>query len=116
MLAFVLYIQLTLENGQKVIRDKALLRDEKGKFFIDSTQTDIIKVLFCDSENTRLIDDKFAIFIYRKEKVNLAKQLFLEIGDVILEIEKIKSFEFLVKNILKGGFVKAGNEVKIVKF
>jgi len=35
---------------------------------------------------------------------------------VILDIEKIKPFEFYVKDILRGGFIKAGNEVKIVKF
>jgi len=117
MFASVLYIQLTLENGQRVIRDRALLRAVRGSFFIDSVQADVIKILLRQSEDTKLSDDKFAIFIFKKEEeIDLPKRFLVEIGDVILDIEKIKPFEFYVKDILRGGFIKAGNEVKIVKF
>lgn len=116
MFASVLYIQLTLENGQRVVRDRALLRAVRGSFFIDSVQADIIKILLRQSEDTKLSDDKFAIFIFKKEEIDLPERFLVEIGDVILDIEKIKPFEFYVKDILRGGFIKAGNEVKIVKF
>ncbi|CUS94452.1 hypothetical protein JGI15_11184 [Candidatus Kryptonium thompsonii] len=40
----------------------------------------------------------------------------MKIGDVIFEVEKINDMELTVKRIIKGGFVKSGNKVMIVKF
>lgn len=114
-LGTVLYTQLMLQNGQKVIRERVLLRTKDNKFFVDSLQSDNIKVLLCSTPDSKVIDDEFVIFILKKDKIPPFENLLIEIDDVILEIEQIDAFNFRVKNILRGGFIKSGNEVKIIK-
>ncbi|MDW8109401.1 MAG: hypothetical protein RMJ81_07100 [Candidatus Kryptonium sp.] len=116
MFASVLYIQLTLGNGQRVIRERALIRSKDGKFFIDSIEADSIKLLFKRSRDTMLTNEKFEIVLELTSEVEIPKRSFVKIGEAILEVEKIEPYRFRVSKILKGGFIKSGNEVKIVKF
>lgn len=116
MFASVLYIQLTLGNGQKVIRERALVGNKDGKFFIDSMETDSIKLLFKRSRDTVLTNEKFEIVLELTNEVEIPKKLLVKIGEVILEVEKIEPYRFRVSKILKGGLIKSGNEVKVVKF
>ncbi len=115
LIGTVKYIIITLENGQHSVRNRALLRTVKGKIFIDSIQTETLKILLRDSEEIDS-NEKFAIAISTLEKIELSEEITIRIGDAILEATKVSQFELEVKSILKGGFVKSGNEVLVVKF
>ncbi len=114
LIGTVKYILLTLKNGQRVVRDRAVLRSEKGKIFVDSVQAENIKILGEDRESGG--DENFAIIISILKNVNLPQKFIIQIGDAVIEAEKVAPFEFEVRRILKGGFVKSGNDVLIVNF
>jgi len=116
MPGFVLYIQITLENGERTIRDRALLRNEWGRFFVDSIQADVINVLFCKSRNDEFPDEKFCIVVLIQEEVELPEKFSVKIGDATLKLEQVGDLKFRITDILRGGFVKSGHPVEIVKF
>jgi uncharacterized protein YcsI (UPF0317 family) len=115
LIGTVKYILITLGSGQSVVRNKAVLRKEMDKTFVNSHQAEKVKILLNDSEELNT-NEKFAIVVSSKENIDLPQKFIIQIGDLIVEVEKISQFELEVRRILKGGFVKSGNKVSIVKF
>lgn len=114
-IGIVSHIQVVLENGQRVIRDRALFGVKLGKMFVDSISAEKIKILLHRDETLEIKNQDFVIYVQTKD-VEIPSNFMMKIGEVIFEVEKVNSMELSVKRIVKGGFVKAGNKVMIVKF
>ncbi len=114
-LGIVSYVQIILKNGQRVIRDRALFGVKLGEMFVDSISAEKIKIFLHRDETFEVKNQDFAVYVQAKG-VEMPSNFLLKIGDVIFEVEKINDLELTVKKIIKGGFVKAGNKVMIVKF
>lgn len=119
----VSHIEITLESGQPTVRDRALIRNLKDKIFVDSIRADDVKVCFYKSEEDAgfrehyLRDERsFLIFVRAREFSNSPDKFGVKIGDVIVELQKGKDDVFKISKILKGGFVKSGNEVFLLSF
>lgn len=114
-LGIVSHIQVVLENGQRVIRDRALFGVKQGKMFIDLVSAEKIKIFLHRGELFEIKNQDFFICVEVKD-VKMPSNFLIRIGKVVFEVEKINDSELTVKRIIKGGFVKAGNKVMIVKF
>jgi len=114
-LGVVSHIQVVLENGQRVVKDRALFEVRFGKMLVDSVSADKIQIFLCRGETFEIESQNFFICVEAKD-IEMPSNFLMKIGDVIFEVEKINNMELTVKRIIKGGFVKSGNKVMIVKF
>ncbi len=114
-LGLVSHIQVVLENGQRVVRDRALFEVRFGKMLVDSVSADKIQIFLCRGEIFEIKSQSFLICVQAKD-VEMPNNFLMKIGDVIFEVEKINDMELTVKRIIKGGFIRSGNKVVIVKF
>jgi len=114
-LGVVSHIQVVLENGLRVVKDRALFEVRFGKMLVDSVSADKIQIFLCRGETFEIESQNFFICVEAKD-IEMPSNFLMKIGDVIFEVEKINDMELTVKRIIKGGFVKSGNKVMIVKF
>ncbi len=107
---------MRLENGQIVKRDRALFRVEGERTFVDRSTVDYVKVYFYENEEVLGSFEKkenFLVFIRVEKSKSISDKFKAKIGDLVVEVERVDKFEFKICKILKGGFVKSGNDVYI---
>lgn len=122
-IGIVSHIEITLENGQSTVRNRVLIRTVKNKIFVDSIHADEVKVCFYKSEEDAGFKEpslgnekRFSLFVQAEKFLNLPDDFVVKIGVVVVKLQKDKGNAFKILKILKGGFVKSGNEVLMLSF
>lgn len=122
-IGIVSHVETTLENGQVSVRNRALFRNVKDRVWVDSTYAGKIKVCFYKSEEdigfrglSLRSEKNFFILVQVEELPSLPDEFVIKTGDVIAMLRRGEGAEFEISKILKGGFVKSGNEVYLLSF
>ena len=141
-LGVVSHIQVVLENGQRVVKDRALFEVRFGKMLVDSVSADKIQIFLCRGETFEIESQNFFICVDArdekrqfeelqkiKEAAKLARRLGLGVNaghglnylnvipiTMIEEIEELSIGHAIVARAIFVGFERAVREkVRLVK-